>query len=55
MTTDRIRRTTWVRPWVAAGLRRGATESGETLSSYLAHQIEDDIMDPDVDREHPEY
>ena len=55
MTTHRIRLTTWVRPWVAVGLRRGATENGETLSSYLAHQTEHYIMDPDVDPEHPEY
>jgi len=31
MTTDRIRLTIWVRPWVAAAFRRGAHENGVTV------------------------
>jgi hypothetical protein len=54
MTTDRIRLTTWVRPWTAEITRRGAREEGMTLSAYVALVLEGNC-DPDVDSEHPEY
>ena len=54
MTTDRIRLTTWVRPWTAEITRRGAREEGMTLSAYVALVLEGNC-DPDVDPEHPEY
>jgi hypothetical protein len=54
MTTDRIRLTTWVRPWTAEITRRGAREEAMTLSAYVALVLEGNC-DPDVDPEHPEY
>jgi len=54
ITSDRIHLTTWVRSWVA-GAYDGAREEGMTLSAYLAQGIEDFIMDPEVDPEHPAY